>query len=283
MRTRSWLPTIVTLGALTLALAPPAGAGVAEDLAAAKQATLKYRDVARAVDAGYEQTSACTADGTGAAMGFHFISRTLVNDGIFDPRKPEELLYIPHPSGKGLKLAGVEFHKDDADQNLATNDDRPMLFERPFDGPMPGHGPGEPIHYDLHVWVHVRNPDGMFAMFNPAASCVLALQTVSAPRIMRGRPALLGGVPVKIKVGRADSRISATLRLGRTVLGRAKLTAKEVGRERLVVKLKRGLDVLHRALAASARVRLRLQVDSIQVGGFHEKRMLRVTLRRPRG
>jgi hypothetical protein len=281
MRTRSWLPLIATLGAL--ALAAPAGAGVAEDLDAAKRATLKYRDLARAIDDGYEQTSPCTSNGTGAAMGTHFISRARVNDGVFDPRKPEELLYIPHPSGRGVKLAGVEYHKDDADQNLATTDDRPTLFERPFDGPMPGHGPGEPIHYDLHVWVHVRNPDGMFAMFNPAASCVLALQSVSAPRIMRGRPALLGGVPVKIKVGRADSRISATLRLGRTVLGRAKLTARSVGRERLVVRFKRGLDALHRALAARARVPLRLQVDSIQPGGFREKRVLRVTLRRPRG
>lgn len=264
-------------------LAAPATADPEADLAAAKKATLKYRDVARAIADGYQQASPCTTEPpTGAAMGAHFVNAALRADGVFDPRKPEELLYIPHPSGKGLKLAAIEFHKPDDDQNLATNPDRPTLFERPFDGPMAGHGPGEPIHYDLHVWVHLRNPNGMFAMFNPAASCVLAMDKVSVPRVLRARPALLGGIPVTIEVGRADSRITATLRLGRATLGRARLTAKKVGRARLVVKPTRGLSALHRALDARARVPLRLQLDSIQPGGYREKRVLRVTLQRPR-
>jgi hypothetical protein len=280
MRTRSWAPLIVALGGLVLAA--PAAADVQADLEATRKATLKYRDVARAIADGFAQTSPCTTDETGAAMGTHFLNRELVNDGLVDPRKPEELLYAPHPSGKGLKLIGVEFHKDDADQDLATNFDRPTIFERPYDGPMPGHGPGEPIHYDLHVWVHLRNPKGMFEQFNPAASCVLAMDKVTVPRVLRARPALLGGIPVRIDVGRADSRITATLRLGRAVLGRARLTAKKLGRARLVVKPTRGLSALHRALDARPRVALQLQLDAIQPGGYREKRVLRVTLRRPR-
>jgi ABC-type Zn2+ transport system substrate-binding protein/surface adhesin len=26
-------------------------------------------------------------------------------------------------------------------------------------------------HYDLHVWLYRENPKGMFAQFNPKASC----------------------------------------------------------------------------------------------------------------
>ena len=53
----------------------------------------------------------------------------------------------------------------------ATDDDRPSIFGRPFDGPMLGHAPGMPIHYDLHVWVAERNPEGLFAQWNPAIAC----------------------------------------------------------------------------------------------------------------
>lgn len=41
----------------------------------------------------------------------------------------------------------------------------------PFDGPMPGHETGMPVHYDLHVWLFRHNPDGLLAPFNPAVSC----------------------------------------------------------------------------------------------------------------
>ena len=37
-------------------------------------------------------------------------------------------------------------------------------FGRGFDGPMEGHEPGMPVHYDLHAWVWKRNPGGTFAM-----------------------------------------------------------------------------------------------------------------------
>jgi len=58
-----------------------------------------------------------------------------------------------------------------ADQNLGTDGDRPVLLGQPFDGPMPGHGPGMPVHYDLHVWTHKANPAGVFAPWNPKVSC----------------------------------------------------------------------------------------------------------------
>ena len=59
----------------------------------------------------------------------------------------------------------------DADQDLDTNDDQPSLFEMPFDGPMLGHEPGMPKHYDLHVWLYKHNPAGIFAAYNPRVEC----------------------------------------------------------------------------------------------------------------
>jgi hypothetical protein len=47
----------------------------------------------------------------------------------------------------------------------------PVLFGRTFDGPMPGHAPGMPWHYDLHVWAWEHNPAGTFSQFNPSLAC----------------------------------------------------------------------------------------------------------------
>jgi hypothetical protein len=36
---------------------------------------------------------------------------------------------------------------------------------------MPGDGEDMPIHYDLHAYAWVANPDGGFATWNPAITC----------------------------------------------------------------------------------------------------------------
>lgn len=101
---------------------------------------------------------------------FTLRNQALMDDPAIDPLQPELLLYLPDASGN-LKLVGVEYFKADADGRLATADDRPSLFGQPFDGPMPGHNPTMPVHYDLHAWVAEENPSGVFAMFNPAVTC----------------------------------------------------------------------------------------------------------------
>ena len=107
-------------------------------------------------------------DGFGC-HGVHYINPALFGPGV-DPLTPEILLYLPTADGT-LKLIGVEYFAVDADQDLATDDDRPFLFGRGFDGPMEGHAPGMPRHYDLHVWVAESNPAGIFAQWNPAIDC----------------------------------------------------------------------------------------------------------------
>jgi hypothetical protein len=102
-------------------------------------------------------------------MGFHYVSGAAMADGKLDPARPEILLYAPGPSGP--VLIGAEYFKPDADQDLQTDNDRPTLFGRAFDGSMLGHTPTMPKHYDLHAWFFKRNPSGMFAVWTPDVSC----------------------------------------------------------------------------------------------------------------
>lgn len=166
------LPLILAGAAAAVAAAPAYGhdnnAGRA--LAEARQATAKYHDIDRALEAGYVRVSGCVEVPGVGAMGYHYLNPALAKDPTIDPRKPEQLLYAPKPGG-GLRLIGVEYFKADADQDSSTDDDRPTFAGVPFEGPMAGHGPGMPIHYDLHAWLWKHNPNGTFAQFNPDVSC----------------------------------------------------------------------------------------------------------------
>lgn len=140
------------------------------ELQEVRAAVSKYHSFEQAERDGYTIAGEpCVASPAGV-MGVHAIKPALLADPAIDPLRPEILLYAPKANGK-LELVGVEYWKADADQDLATAGDRPSLFGRAFDGPMPGHSPTMPIHYDLHVWVAESNPSGAFALFNPALSC----------------------------------------------------------------------------------------------------------------
>jgi hypothetical protein len=149
----------------------PHGRGTTSDLQRAREATRAFRDVEVARAAGYKATGACASDPKYGGMGIHYANDELVADGRLDVTKPEILVYQPTRNGK-LRLGAVEYFQVDADQDLATDEDRPSLFGgMPFDGPMLGHEPGMPIHYDLHVWLYRHNPAGKFAMWNPTVRC----------------------------------------------------------------------------------------------------------------
>ena len=167
--------TIAATGACTAAAAAvlalvPGGATAApsqgqSELAAVRQATGQYRDVERAVADGYEASGPCVP-----GMGYHYVNNALFGAPL-DPVKPAALLYAPKPNGE-LKLIGVEYFVVDADQDVAThNAVRPELFGKRFDGPMPGHGPGMPVHYDLHAYIWQGNPAGVLATENANIDC----------------------------------------------------------------------------------------------------------------
>lgn len=168
---RRSIATGAALAVSAVVYAEVAGAAPPSDsLAAIRQATAKYHDPAAAVAAGYVPTDVCVTNEDGSAvMGYHYLNHELMGPGI-DLRRPEALLYQPDGDG-GRKLVAVEYLAFDEDSDLATDDDRPFLLDEPFDGPMEGHEPGMPVHYDLHVWVWQHNPAGMFAEYNPRGRC----------------------------------------------------------------------------------------------------------------
>lgn len=140
------------------------------DLRRARDATRRFRDVDVARAAGYQATGECTDDPKYGGMGIHYANEELIAAGELDVTKPEILVYQPTRDGR-LRLGAIEYFQVDADQDLNTDDDRPSLFGLPFDGPMFGHEPGMPFHYDLHVWLYRHNPAGLFAMWNPRVDC----------------------------------------------------------------------------------------------------------------
>jgi hypothetical protein len=157
-------------------------AGAADDpWQAVKAATARYHSFEQAVADGYSVAGEpCVAEPGLGAMGIHAVNRALAGDLTIDPLRPEILLYLPDRNGN-LKLVGVEYF------SVALAPTGPWFGSEPpaggfvnsapsalghtFDGPMPGHNPSMPWHYDLHVWLWADNPSGMFAPFNPALSC----------------------------------------------------------------------------------------------------------------
>jgi hypothetical protein len=155
---------------VTTSVTHGAGAVPTSDLQAAKAASAKYHSLEEAVRDGFSGEHEPCVESPDGGMGIHHVNRSLIGDRELSPTRPEILLYQPDEGGK-LTLVGLEWMVFDADQDLSTDADRPSLFGHPFDGPMPGHAPGMPIHYDLHVWLWQDNPSGLFAPFNPSLSC----------------------------------------------------------------------------------------------------------------
>lgn len=168
MKTKTW----IFIGALIALIVPVAafatpGAQQARQLAAVRQATAKYHDVEAALADGYIPVSGCEALPGQGVMGIHYLNPALAQDLANDPAKPEILLYLPKENGK-LRLVGVEYFQASAGR---TAEQAPQILGATFDGPMPGHNPQMPEHFDLHVWLWANNPSGMFAAWNPALSC----------------------------------------------------------------------------------------------------------------
>lgn len=129
-------------------------------LKSVRQATSRFNSTTQAIKAGYVPSDHCvSAPGLGG-MGYHWVNPTLV-DPVFDPLKPEALLYARGPGGN-LRLVAVEYIV------INVGQPRPMFGDQPFDI---GGAPIPASHWTLHVWLHEHNPAGMFAPFNPNISC----------------------------------------------------------------------------------------------------------------
>ena len=153
------------------------------DLQAVRAAVARYHDIGQALGDGYTIAGEpCVASPAGT-MGIHAVNFGLSGDLSNDPLAPEILLYLAR-NGR-FELIGVEYWTialanteagpapwfGATPPPLGFFNAAPSVLGRTFDGPMPGHNPEMPWHYDLHAWVVEQNPAGRFALFNPALSC----------------------------------------------------------------------------------------------------------------
>ena len=122
--------------------------------------TSRFHSQRQATRAGYAEASPCIAAPGLGAMGFHWVNDGLV-DPVFEPLRPEAVLYAPTHHGK-LKLVAVEYIVMNVGQPA------PTFGGHPFDV---GGTPVPVPHWSLHVWAHEENPAGVFTPFNPALSC----------------------------------------------------------------------------------------------------------------
>ena len=161
----------------------------AADVAAVREATAAFHDVDQAIAAGYLTPVGGHCDESPAgAMGVHSANPALLQSAALVPTQPEVLLYLPSGAGT-YRLVGVEYVQTLLLRNTQTGqvapwfspdpwpahyvvvNSTPSLFGQIFQGPMAGHVPGMPWHYDLHVWTWAPNPNGTFAQWNAALTC----------------------------------------------------------------------------------------------------------------
>jgi len=135
-----------------------------QGVAQVRLATTALHDIATARDAGYTvQYPAGCAQSSSGVQGFHYLNPGLV-DATVDLLRPELVMYEPQPDGS-LQLIGVDYV---VPFGAWTAPEPPALLGMPFMR-------NEPLGvWALHIWAWRPNPSGMFAMWNPKASCAYA-------------------------------------------------------------------------------------------------------------
>lgn len=149
------------------------------ELVRLRKLTRKYRDVSVALAEGFVPAGGCVESPEGA-MGYHYIHFGRLLAPV-DPYAPAGLVYAPAGKSGNLKLAAVEYFvsifQDGAPYTAETPPlpssipPTPSVFGMAFDGPMPGHEPGMPWHFDKHIWIWRPNPLGIGYMWNPNVRC----------------------------------------------------------------------------------------------------------------
>lgn len=145
----------LTLAFMVVSGAPAAAdPGYHDDLAQVRRATAQYHNVANALADGYVRASPCVP-----GMGYHYVNFGLNGTTAL---APNVLLYAPSGNGR-LKLVAVEYVAFSPTLAVA-----PIIFGQTYHGPMTH---GIPRHFELHVWLWLGNPDGVFAQYNSKVTC----------------------------------------------------------------------------------------------------------------
>lgn len=151
-------------------------ADATNDLARARAATARFHDVDRFGPAGYggplEDLNgiSCIANPGVGVMGIHFVNGKLVADAKLDVETPEALVYQQLPNGK-LRLVAAEYVIFQGAWLQAGNRGTPTLFGQPMNFVPLGNRYGLPPFYEIHAWIWMNNPAGIFKDWNPSGSC----------------------------------------------------------------------------------------------------------------
>jgi hypothetical protein len=162
------LAVIITVLAATVAEAT-------HDLGRARAATAAFHSFEAATAAGYGgpvQDAAgitCIASAPGV-MGVHYVRGDILFDGVLDAATPELLVYQPLPNGE-LRLVALEYLVFQGDWLAAGNTTPPTLFGQTLTLVPAGNRYGLPPFYEIHAWIWMNNPSGMFQDWNPSGSC----------------------------------------------------------------------------------------------------------------
>lgn len=196
---------MLTIIAAALAAAAP-GPGE-PTLGEVRAATVRFKDVEAALAEGYvrDPGDMCgTAETMGASkglggMGIHFFRPDLLGiAGPPDPRvsgtgvhsdfrMPSILIYEPRADGT-LELVAVENLVFEKAWKAAGRTGRPSFHGIAYD--RMADDPATPIdeahmfepHFDRHIWLYRKNPNGVFAQYNPSVTC-----RFHKPRAMAGK------------------------------------------------------------------------------------------------
>ena len=158
-------------GAMTAAApsTPEQKAKAAALIAAVREATEPFKDVAFADSLGYKLQFGCVSGSDYGAMGLHYVNFSLVDD-VLDLSRPEIILYEPLPNGT-VRITGADYLIPAAAWDAKHPHDPPQLMGQLFhyfDSP---NRFGLDPFYTLHVWAWKENPNGAFTNWNPAVSC----------------------------------------------------------------------------------------------------------------
>jgi hypothetical protein len=157
MRTSSFL----ALGGACLLLAAQPSSTVDRDVARVRTATSSFRALDSAVAAGYARdVPRCLEHLPHGAMGYHHVNRALLDDKV-EVERPEILLYSKTPDG--YRLNGVEY--------IVPYRIRPRDAEPPTVMGQQLKRSDELQLWYLHVWTWEKNPNGLFADWNPSVKC----------------------------------------------------------------------------------------------------------------
>jgi hypothetical protein len=174
MRKPLLIALVAALPLLGIAGYAAAGGGQSS-LAALREATAKYHDiaVARAEPNSVELpqvqpfgSGTCIENLSGdGAMGIHLLLQDRVDEKLV-PTEPEALLYEKRNDGS-YKLTGVEY--------IVATAQQPTLYGQPFDETnLARYGNPSATVWTLHVWAWKPNPDplrGIFSPWNTRVSC----------------------------------------------------------------------------------------------------------------